>query len=395
MTERIVVVGGGFAGFWAAIASKRVAGDRADVTLISQEPVLQIRPRLYEANPEHFGVALRPILDSVGVRFVHDQAIGIDLEGRAVLLTRDRVSYARLVVATGSRASKPPIPGATDAYSIDTQRDAIAFDARLAQIAETIKRPTVVVVGAGFTGIELTLELRDRLAAHGDEALAQRARIVLIGRAQEVGHDLGPGPRPLIESALSDAHVECHLGAAVCAIGNGSLTLGDGRMIRADAVVLTTGLVAAPFVRQVPGERDALGRLFVDGSLRAPDAPEVFVAGDAAAADTGDGHLALQSCQHALQLGRFAGENAARDLLGLPTLRYSQLEYDTCLDLGRSGAVFTDGWEREIVESGALAKARKQRINRTVIYPPATVPADILLGLSSTDQRDQKIPAPT
>src|SRR6266566_7912576 len=68
---------------------------------------------------------------------------------------------------------------------------------------------------------------------------------------------------------------------------------------------------------------------------------------------TGDGHLVLQSCQHALQLGRFAGENAARDLIGVPTIPYVQPPYVTCLDLGRSGAVFTRGWERTVELTGA------------------------------------------
>ncbi len=96
-----------------------------------------------------------------------------------------------------------------------------------------------------------------------------------------------------------------------------------------------------------------LGRVVVDTALRAPAAPEVFVAGDAAAADTGDGHRTLQSCQHAGQLGRVAGENAARDLLGLPPVPYTQLRYVTCLDLGRSGAVITQGWERRVEKTGS------------------------------------------
>src|SRR3546814_4961950 len=55
----ILVVGGGFAGFWAAMAARRVAGEQASVTLVSREPVLQMRPRLYEARPETLGVDLR------------------------------------------------------------------------------------------------------------------------------------------------------------------------------------------------------------------------------------------------------------------------------------------------------------------------------------------------
>ena len=132
-----------------------------------------------------------------------------------------------------------------------------------------------------------------------------------------------------------------------------------------DAVVLTTGMAAADFVRHVPGERDGLGRLKVERSLRAPEAPGIFVTGDAAAADTGTGNVALQSCQHALQLGRFAGENAARDLLGLPLVDYAQPRYVTCLDLGRTGAVFTEGWDRVVQKSGADAKAIKRSEEHT------------------------------
>src|SRR5262249_45098722 len=113
-------------------------------------------------------------------------------------------------------------------------------------------------------------------------------------------------------------------------------------------------------------------------------APNIFVAGDAAAADTGDGHVTLQSCQHAGQLGRVAGENAARDLLGLPTVPYAQLRYVTCLDLGRSGAVITQGWERRVEKIGAEGKAVKRLINTQVIYPPADG-AEALLAASSID----------
>jgi NADH dehydrogenase len=129
----------------------------------------------------------------------------------------------------------------------------------------------------------------------------------------------------------------------------------------------------------------------VDRALRAPAAPHVFVAGDAAAAMIAErGPLALQSCQHALQMGRFAGENAARDLLGVPLLSYEQHRYVTCLDLGRSGAVWTEGWERVVTKTGAEAKALKRRINGVVIYPPLDVSSDLLLALSSSDPAVQR-----
>ncbi len=81
--------------------------------------------------------------------------------------------------------------------------------------------------------------------------------------------------------------------------------------------------------------------------LRLPAAREIFAAGDTACAATdGSGNHSLMSCQHALMLGRFAGHNAAADLIGQDLLPYSQERYVTCLDLGPWGAVVTAGWDR-------------------------------------------------
>jgi len=391
---RILVVGSGFAGFWAAVAARRVAQHRTEVTLVSPEPVLEIRPRLYEARPETLSMALLPLLRKIDVGYVRGEAVGLDAAAKAVTLaTGESLAYDRLVVATGSRMRRPPVPGAETAYSVDTQAEAIAFDGRLCEIAHEFAQPTIAVIGAGFTGIELALELRDRLLAHGADGVAERLRIVLIDRAAMVGPELGPGPRPQIEAALAAARVELRLGAAVRALAADHVSFADGSMLAADAVVLATGMAAAPFAAQVPGARDELGRVVVDAALRVPAAPEVFVAGDAAAADTGDGHRALQSCQHAGQLGRFAGENAARDLLGLPPVPYTQLRYVTCLDLGRSGAVFTQGWERQVDKTGSEGKAVKRMINTRLIYPPADGTAQDLLARSGTELAERRVDA--
>jgi NADH:ubiquinone reductase (H+-translocating) len=393
MPDKILVVGGGFAGFWAAVAARRVAGSLAKVTLLSREPVLEIRPRLYEARPETLAVALLPLLRKVEIGFVRGEAIRLDTAAKIVTLTTgDRLTYDRLVVATGSRMHRPPVPGADAAFSVDTQAEAIAFDGRLGEIVRDVAEPTIAVVGAGFTGIELALELRDRLVVHGANGAAERLRIVLIDRAETVGPELGPGPRPQIEAALAAAGVELRLGAAVRTLAANRVSFADDSVLVAEAVVLATGMAASPFAAEVPGARDALGRVIVDTALRVPTAPEVFVAGDAAAADTGDGHRTLQSCQHAGQLGRVAGENAARDLVGLPPLPYTQLRYVTCLDLGRSGAVISQGWERRVEKTGSEGKAVKRWINTQLIYPPTDGTAEALLASSNTNPAERTQP---
>jgi NADH dehydrogenase len=90
------------------------------------------------------------------------------------------------------------------------------------------------------------------------------------------------------------------------------------------------------------------------------------------------GHYALMSCQHAIIMGRFGGYNVAADLLGVPTLPYRQPFYATCLDLGEWGAVYTEGWDRQVVLTHDEGKERKRMINTQWIYPPAANRADAL-----------------
>ena len=88
------------------------------------------------------------------------------------------------------------------------------------------------------------------------------------------------------------------------------------------------------------------------------------------------------SCQHATRMGAFAGNNAAAELLGVPTKPYHQKAYVTCLDLGEAGALFTRGWERKVELVGDVAKKTKHEINTVWIYPPK---AERAAALASAD----------
>jgi NADH dehydrogenase len=97
----------------------------------------------------------------------------------------------------------------------------------------------------------------------------------------------------------------------------------------------------------------------------------VFATGDTAKVAADDlSNIAPMTCQFAIRLGAFAGHNAAADLLGLPTEPYEQKTYVVCLDLGSSGAIFARGWNPQLEQIGALAKATKRDINTVWIYPP-------------------------
>jgi NADH dehydrogenase len=391
----VIVVGGGFAGLWAALAAARefaLAGRAVKVTVISRDEYLTVRPRLYEAFCTELRAPLAPSFVPLGIGLAVGEVTAIDTATRRVNFVdgdgnTHGAHYDRLVLAAGSRQRPLAVPGAADhAFDVDTFAGAARLDAQLAAVVHSSSpgADCIAIVGAGFTGIELATEMRRRLRVHGGAAAATGARVVLVDRAPVVGPELGEGPRPHLEAALGAARVETRLGVTVTGIDAGGLTLADGERIAAATVILANGLVASPLTALPGTTRDADGRLAVDDSLRVQGAPEVFAAGDVARARADDAHAILMSCQHAVPTGKYAGHNAACDLLGLPTASFSQPAYVTCLDLGDYGALFTSGWERTPQQWGPEVAPLKRKINTRWIYPP-TGDREALLRAAALD----------
>jgi NADH:ubiquinone reductase (H+-translocating) len=217
--------------------------------------------------------------------------------------------------------------------------------------------------------------LREVAVAAGS---AEPVRVVLVERADVVGPELGEGPRPQILEALAELGVEQHLGVSLEGVTPEGVRLSDGTTIAARTTVWTAGMLASPLTAHVPGERDRLGRLHVDPFLQVTGVPGVYAAGDTAAALAEDGHHVMQSCQHAVPQGKFAGRNVAADLLGLEQIAFAPDPYVTCLDLGAAGAVLTSGWDRAVQQTRQEAKDLKRTINAVWIYPPVDDAAEIL-----------------
>ena len=393
---RLVIIGAGFAGMYAALSAARLRDIRGvspqdlQIALVSPEPTLVVRPRLYEPKPETLTAPLLKVLKAIDVDYIQGSAETINTEARTVQITpakgsRKTLSYDRLVVTTGSRLFRPNIPGlAEHGFSVDSLNDAVALDKHLHGLAERPAvngRDTVVIAGGGFTGIEAATEIPTRLREIlGPNA---RTRVVIVDRNTAIAPDMGAGARPVIEEALRKVGVETRLGAGVAALDETGVTLSSGEHIETETVIWAAGMRAAPLTGQIPAERDNFGRLLVDRCLQVPGVQGVFAAGDAARAACDDeGNYALMSCQHATRMGAFAGNNAAAELLGVPTRPYHQKAYVTCLDLGEAGALFTRGWERKVELVGDVAKKTKREINTVWIYPPK---AERALALASAD----------
>lgn len=370
MTERIVVLGGGFAGLWSALSAARARDEfgagSLEIVLLNDSPWHSIRVRNYEADLSDTRVALDSVLGPVGVRRLEGTVSGIDVAQRSVRYGGGSIGYDRLIFALGSRLARPPIPGlAEHGFDVDTYAAAVRLNGHIADLANK-SSSTVVVVGGGLTGIEAAAEMPGKLRAGGVAA----PRVMLADHAARIGSDMGDGAVPVIEEALNALGVEMRGGVSVASVDAEGATLASGERIDAATVVWCAGMRAHPLTSAFPVERDRLGRLPVDPSLRIKGLAAEFAAGDVASFLIDGEHNCVMSCQHGRPMGRFAGHNAVCDLLGRPLLPLRIDWYTTILDLGPWGAVYTEGWDRKLVSRGADAKRTKELINRERIYPP-------------------------
>jgi NADH:ubiquinone reductase (H+-translocating) len=388
--SQVLVLGSGFAGLWAALGAARrldelgSANGGVHITVLSSQPYHDIRVRNYEADLTPCRIPLGDVLDPAGVAHITADVTSIDPMSRTVKSSVGTHVYDRLVVALGSRVVKPDIPGLREfGFDVDTYDGATALQRHLEALASRPHTPaasTVVVVGAGLTGIETACELPARLTALFPDA---GGRVVLVDHNPHVGSDMGASARPVIEAGLNSTGVQTRLGVGVTAVEAGRVTLSTGETLAASTVVWCAGMRANALTADLGVALDRLGRLPVDEYLRVNGVPGVFAAGDVAAAMMDDTHVSVMSCQHGRPMGRFAGYNVISDLLGEPMLSLRIPWYVTVLDLGPAGAVYTEGWDRQVVATGDEAKATKRTINAQRIYPPLNGNRDAILAAAA------------
>jgi NADH dehydrogenase len=381
--HRILVLGAGFAGLWSAVAAARrldeLGAGPDEVEVLAWH---SIRVRNYEADLDATLVPLADVLDPIGVKHVVAEVTDIYAPERKVACTIDGASqllaYDRLVFALGSCLAEPAIPGLeTHAFNVDTFEAATRLNDHIGSLPSrpiSTSQYNVLVVGGGLTGIEVATEMFSKLRAaiaHAPASgLATPPRVILADHQAWIGSDMGESARTVIAEALQSLGVETRPGISVASIDARGATLATGALIPAATVIWCAGMQADPLTARFPVARDRLGRLPIDANLKIKGMPVEFAAGDVAWLPIDGTHASVMSCQHARPMGRFAGYNVVGDLLSQPMLPLNIDWYVTCLDLGPWGAVYTQGWDRQVAAKGAAAKRTKEIINRQRIYPP-------------------------
>ena len=353
---RVVIVGGGFGGLYAARA---LAKAPVDVTVVDRTNHHVFQPLLYQVataslSPSQIAYPIRGVLRRQrNTRVLLGEATGVDTARRVVVLADGELPYDFLILAPGARHSyfghpewealAPGLKTLDDALDI-RERILLAFE-RAEREADRARRQallTFVVVGGGPTGVELAGaigEIACKVMARDFRSFDTRAaRTILV----EAGPRLLPAfPAVLAgraERSLERLCVEVRTGEAVSRMEPGAVWLGADR-IAAGTVLWAAGVAPSPLARTLGVPLDRAGRVVVGGNLTIPGCDEVFVIGDLAARTDAAGKLLPGLAPVAIQQGEYAARAILRSLRGDAREPFRYNDRGTMATIGRDAAV--------------------------------------------------------
>lgn len=363
MAHRVVIIGGGFGGLYAARALKRAP---VTVTLVDRRNFHLFQPLLYQVatgglSPANIAAPLRAILKrQSNVEVLMAEMTGLDPQRRSVTLDCGPLPYDTLILATGAENSyfghkdwqrfAPALKTIEDATEI-RRRILIAFE-RGEQSENPAQRRvwlTFVVIGGGPTGVELAGALaeiaRHTLRNEFDHINPATARILLVEAAPALLSGYPPELCERARASLLRLGVDVRTDARVTSLAADRVTLQIGdqsEVIESNTILWAAGVRATPAGRMLAEKTgaalDRTGRVIVQPDLTVPGHPEIFVIGDLAALQQ-DGEPLPGTCPVAMQQGGYAAQLIADRLRGRPAKPFRYWDKGKMATIGRAAAV--------------------------------------------------------
>lgn len=346
MKHRIVVLGAGYAGAFAAgNLARRLSPADTDITVVNAVPDFVERMRLHQlatgqAVPSR---RLADVFAGTGVRLRVARVTGIDPGRRTVAVTDEagdgELTYDTLLYALGSSVAHHGVPGVADhAFDVTGRPSALRLREHLAGLKEG---GTVLVVGEGLTGIETATEFAE---SRPDLSVALAAR-------EEPGAWLSPKARLHLRQAFDRLGITVHEHTRITAVEPGRAVAADGTSIPADATVWAAGFAVHPIAAAAGLEVAENGQIVVDGSMRSVSHPDIYAAGDSAYAIGENGRPLPMSCASA----GFTNMQATAAIIARLTGREAPVTglkyYGNHISLGRRDAIF------QMVDGDARSKS--------------------------------------
>ena len=353
---RVVIVGGGFGGLYAARALRRAP---VEVTVVDRRNHHVFQPLLYQVamaalSPADIASPIRWILRrQKNVEVILAEATGVDLAANRLILKDAVLDYDYLIVASGAthayfghddwRRTAPGLKTLEDALEI-RRRVLIAFERaeRETDPARRAAQLTFLVIGGGPTGVEMAGALaeisRHSLAKDFRHFDPGSARILLIEGGPAI---LSAFPQDLQHAAMKDLErlgVAVRTNSIVTNVSPGVVSIGADS-IRAETVLWAAGVSASPLGAALGAPLDRAGRVKVLPDLTIPGRPNVFVIGDLANLAGDDGRPLPGVAQVAIQMGKHAVHNILRAIEHQPLRPFHYHDLGNMATIGRASAI--------------------------------------------------------
>jgi NADH dehydrogenase len=353
---KVVIVGAGFGGLWAA---RTFAQANVDVWVVDRNNYHTFLPLLYqvaaaELEPEDIIYPVRSILHKYSnIRFLYGEVTGIDSTQRKVRMGNHSIAYDYLILSVGSKAHFFGVTGAAEhAFPLKTMDDAVLlrnhilcwFEAASYESDEKLRQQmlTFTIVGGGPTGVEFMGALAElvRVPLRRDYPGLDfsQVHILLLEATDRLLTGLPKRLQNYAMRHLKRMGVDVQLNSTVSQITSQAVTLNDGRVIPTETVVWTAGVGGASLPQDWDFSTRRNGQVDVLHTLQVGDHPEIYVIGDLAHVEQ-EGQPLLLIATVATQEGQWAGRNILRQIAGVKPEPFRYHDPGMMAVTGRNAAV--------------------------------------------------------
>ncbi len=368
---KILIVGGGYAGFYTAFKlEKLLKKGEAEVTLIDPLPYLTYQPFLPEVmagsiEARHAVTSHRRHLKNT--KTIAGKVVNVNHATKTATIevagmVAYQMKYDQIVMTAGAVSRTFPIPGVADnAIGMKTVEEAVEVRNRIiTNLDKASNLPagpgrdrllTFVVVGGGFAGIETFAEMRSLvsylLRYYPDISFAD-THFHLIEAMGRIMPEVAQDTSEWVISNLDKRGAKIHLNTQLQSAVNGKIELSTGESFESDVIVWTAGVMAHPFVKNTDLPLDERGRIMAKASLQVVDGEKLIVdawtAGDVSAVPDlsggGVGGYCVPNAQHAVRQAKLLAKNIVATLRNQPVVDYFHKNMGAVAGLGIGVGVF-------------------------------------------------------
>jgi NADH:ubiquinone reductase (H+-translocating) len=365
-TARVVIVGSGFAGLFAAkeIARNSSPNLKVELTLVDRNNYQLFLPLLYHVASGGMGISniclpIRPMIEKWAkkrgnFKFIECQVSGIDFNEKFIETDRKRIDFDYLVLATGSSTNYYNIPGAEpNALPLKTPADAVAIHNRILEKFETAvfdsdpercqRKLTFVVIGGGPTGVEMCSTLAlflFKTISRSFPSLMPSVRLVLVEGSASLLGNLRPNLGKLAKTRLEKMGVEILLNFRVKNVDNSVIEADDGRHLESENIIWVAGIKPGPLVQKLDLPKSRDGRIVVNSNFEVDGHPGVYAIGDCSYLLEPDSKRAYPAtAQSAVKMGTTCGGNICKKISGVEAEPFEYRQRTDIVFLGRNYAV--------------------------------------------------------